>query len=747
MSYDDRTRMLVKKNNRMYSATTFAMFVVFASCAVFGNELANGPAALRAKLAEDVKSIAVRNGALPGDITVADAEAVPLAFGRYGGGEVTVAAAGVLGRGRTVAVSHTAFFCPETADDPQNATFLRHCLIWLSHGNAPSKVFVDARNAGQRTAIEKALPGIDLETVNGYHALARLPDDAVFVTSPDSHEQLDDAKLLTAFVRRGGGSLCFVVGWGWHQITGKRFDTESPFNTAMGPCGLFTTDGYAEKCADGRYKIAKAGKLPGIVADEALRMIEDAKTELSANTAARCVRTLCGLMTALPPDDTRWLPRLMSIAYSANESAIPSPRHPLSAKKPRERLGMIMQQRAWLANPEKNWPAHPAAAVYPGLPAPNTPRMTRSVEVDLSVPDWQGTGLFAVAGEPLTITLAEGAEKLGLRVRIGTTSCNITSHSSWNRAPLVTVELPLNKRTTSFASPFGGLVYIVAPHNRKSKQGKTSITIGPACPAARYVEGRDTPESWKRSLENCPAPFAEIENDVIALTVPISEARKVANPQEALSILRQVLANDAWLTGIPVKRARPERMCADVQLCAGYMHSGYPIMLPMHTIKHLLNAETLRKGDEDDVWGFFHEIGHNHQNDDWTFEGTGEVTVNFFSLYNMEKICGKKARETEKMGNAALLRSVERWKAAGRPFDQWKADPFLALNFFVELQQKYGWESFQKMFAEYRKLPKSERPKTDADKRRQWCERFSRIVGEDLTSEFEFMLEPRSSSH
>ena len=184
-------------------------------------------------------------------------------------------------------------------------------------------------------------------------------------------------------------------------------------------------------------------------------------------------------------------------------------------------------------------------------------------------------------------------------------------------------------------------------------------------------------------------------------------------------------------------------MCFDVQLCMGYMHSGYPIMLPRHTIPHLLNMETIRKGDQDEVWGFFHEMGHNHQSDDWTFDGTVEVTVNFFSLYNMEKICGKMPRQTEKMGNAGLRRNVARWKAAGRPFREWKSDPFLALDFFVELRMKYGWDAFRKLFEEYRRLPASERPKSDLDKRRQWCERFSRIVGEDLTDEFSFMLEDK----
>jgi hypothetical protein len=132
-------------------------------------------------------------------------------------------------------------------------------------------------------------------------------------------------------------------------------------------------------------------------------------------------------------------------------------------------------------------------------------------------------------------------------------------------------------------------------------------------------------------------------------------------------------------------------------------------------------------------------MGHNHQNYDWTFDGTGEVTVNFFSLYNMEKICGRGIRDNGKIGGEGFKRRVEAWNAAGRPYDKWKADPFLALDFFARLIEKYGWETFVKLFAEYRALPQSERPKTDLEKREQWCRRLSRIVGEDLTDEFRFM--------
>ncbi|NIR01199.1 MAG: hypothetical protein GTN78_13535, partial [Gemmatimonadales bacterium] len=43
-----------------------------------------------------------------------------------------------------------------------------------------------------------------------------------------------------------------------------------------------------------------------------------------------------------------------------------------------------------------------------------------------------------------------------------------------------------------------------------------------------------------------------------------------------------------------------------------------------------------------------------------------------------------------------------------------------------------GWDAYKRVFAEYRGLPESERPKTDADKRDQWLMRFSRAVGKNL---------------
>ncbi len=717
-----------------------SMVVAFAALGALG-VLARDADELRAAVAQQVKSLTVEDGACPGSVIVAGEAAVPLAFGRVSGVKAPVAAATSTGRGRAVAVTHQSFFSAGTAHRPENATFLRACLVWLGGGRHPRTVYLDTRAAGMRPAIMQAMKDVkDFQIVpfDSYDALAAFPEKAVVVTSPDGHPLAAAAKLK-AFLEKGGAALAPVVGWGWHQVSGgKSFRTESPFNTVFGAWGLYTSNVIVDRERDGTYSVTQAFDLPGVTAEDALDLVSTGRP-LPQALGARCLFTLGQLADVLALDDTRYFPRLQALVKApAKNGFLPAPEHPLGTSRVALRLGYQLFQNEWLAAPERVWPASPAATVYPGVPAKGTERETREVAVDLAVPRWHGTGLFAVAGEPLTIELPEGAEKLGLRVRVGSTTCRVTAHAKWLRAPVVDVELPLTKAKTTFSSPFGGLIYLVVP---KGASGTTTVKVGPACAAATYVEGRDTPETWVAALRRSRAPFVELESDHVVISVPTKYVQNLADPAPLLAVWREIIDNDARLTGRPLKRRYPERIVGDVQLCAGYMHAGYPIMVPTSALRHLLSERVIRAGEQDDVWGFFHEMGHNHQNADWTFNGTGEVTVNFFTLYNFEKICGKTIRET-KMGNAGLAQRVAAWNAAGRPLDQWKADPFLALDFFAKLIEKYGWPTFEKLFAEYRALAPNERPKTDLEKRIQWCRRLSRLVGEDLSAEFRFLGVP-----
>jgi hypothetical protein len=173
----------------------------------------------------------------------------------------------------------------------------------------------------------------------------------------------------------------------------------------------------------------------------------------------------------------------------------------------------------------------------------------------------------------------------------------------------------------------------------------------------------------------------------------------------------------------------------DRQISNGWLHAGYPIMGNIAVSYKLVKLDGLMNPEKDSegAWGFWHEIGHNHQRPEWTFAGAGEVTCNLFSLFIEERIRKIAPRNHPWFGEHPE-------KAAGylsRPdFEVWKKDPWLGLWFYMELQSAFGWDAFKKVFAEYAATPEQELPKTDDAKRDQWLIRMSRATGRNLAPQF-----------
>ena len=685
------------------------------------------------EIAEKAKGLEIVGGGVPGVILVAGEPAFPLVEGRIGKTRVPVAAATCVGKGRAVAVSHELFLSAEGLKRPSNAAFVRSSLVWLAGGVRPKTICYDARMRLFRDTV-KHFGDVRVQAIDRLEQLTGVALPAVFLINVESRG-VDEMPKVRAFLERGGGVLCSEVGWGWRQITRKSFKTQNAFNALLGPAGLYTGD-HTVSPVEGKFFPAVGRSTSAMSCVEALALSKGTG-KLTPDSARQASFFLSAFDLILSDDERRYRPQIAGLLDGGRPLSVPSPGHPIGVERIRDRLALTAFQDAWQKEPARVWRAHPAAKVYPGVPESRR-RETRTVSLDLSVPRWHGTGLFAAAGEPLTVTLPKGMEKEGLRLRIGTTTCRVTAHEKWVRAPVVDVEVPLNRTETRLSSPFGGLVYVVVPGG---KAGTARIKIGPACPAPWFVKGRDTAAAWRKALRDLPAPMAEIESDKIVFTVPSDFIRKMEDPLPLLEVWSEIMDLDAKLTAIPSRRSSPERFCVDEQLCAGFMHAGYPIMIPKVSAHLLVDAQVIRSGSAENVWGFFHEMGHNHQNRDWTFQGSGEVTVNFFTLYCMEKICGVKPRQT-RMGSPGIKRKYEAWLAAGHPYEQWKSDPFLALEFFVRLQERYGWEPFEKMFAEYRTLPSEARPKNDYEKRKQWAQRFSRIVGEDLCEQFNMLRNP-----
>jgi hypothetical protein len=205
------------------------------------------------------------------------------------------------------------------------------------------------------------------------------------------------------------------------------------------------------------------------------------------------------------------------------------------------------------------------------------------------------------------------------------------------------------------------------------------------------------------------------------------------DPEALMRHWDAVMDASAQLAAWPLARKSPERIVADADISAGYMHSGYPIMTGLDVTEAMLDLAKLRTGDGG--WGFYHEIGHNHQSPDWTFGGTTEVTVNLFTMHSLEVVCGLSKEESTKraLGQPAKLKKY----LATPDFEKWKADPFLALAMYAQLRMEFGWGPFERVFADYRALAKDQRPKGDDERRDQWMVRMSRACGRNLGPFFE----------
>jgi len=473
------------------------------------------------------------------------------------------------------------------------------------------------------------------------------------------------------------------------------------------------------------------------------------KMDQAASIISRAVR-------ALPPD--QWLARAAALQQHRSDAAIPTRRKPLHSDKKLDRLILHIQVSALKAVAPEKMPAHPCADEFPGPVPDDAKRVSRQIEIKTDVPGWHNhgiyghpdspywhsTGLYAAPGEVVTVTVPGTATDKGLHVRIGCHADRLWHHKSWRRPPEICARYPIVAERTRAANAFGGLIYIESP--RDASLPAFQITIDGAVQAPYYVHGVTSVKQWRSSIRNHPAPWAELQGKRIILTLPAADVRKLDDPNKLMDFWDGVMDLYAELLGRSPQRRRLERFVPDVQLSAGYMHSGYPLMTMLDITGTMVDIERIKANRHHGIWGLFHEIGHNHQSHDWTFHGTTEVTVNLFSLYVMEKVCGLPIGGHGCVTPEWRAKRMKRYFDGGTKFDEWKSDPFLALAMYIELQQKFGWAPFTKVFCEYRALPADQRPKTDDQRRDQWMVRFSKRVGRNLGPFFQAWGVPTSET-
>lgn len=386
--------------------------------------------------------------------------------------------------------------------------------------------------------------------------------------------------------------------------------------------------------------------------------------------------------------------------------------------------------------------AHPAAEAFPGKAPADAPRVTKDINIDPNVPGWTSTGLWVNAGDPVTLKVPAEVAAKGYAVRIGCHTDTLYHLETWSRAPDISRSVAIDTAELKTASAFGGLIYIEVP-GRAAGSSPFNVNIAGGIEAPLFVLGRDDDAKWNNELKKHPAPWAEFVCDKIILSCPAENARKVSNPTQLMEFWKKVVEAQDDISNQAAERKRPERIVADVQISAGYMHSGYPIMVPTSASDEMITFNKIKFPG----WGFYHEIGHNHQRGDFTFEGTGEVTNNVLALYVYHQVLGKDPYIGHTgISVEAQKEHVKKLKKADNKFATWKGDPFLALTTYAQLLNEFGWEAWRKYLYSFADTSFGPAPKNDDEKRDQFLVRYSKITNKNLGPFFEAWGIPVSSS-
>ncbi|MCH7903212.1 MAG: hypothetical protein IH944_01440 [Armatimonadetes bacterium] len=532
-----------------------------------------------------------------------------------------------------------------------------------------------------------------------------------------------DINALREYIRTGGTFLAAGNGWQWQRQNPTRLLwANNHINAVLNQAGLVL--GQKPVYAIRNIVPADVANTHSQMALKRLVEHRDRKVKLNDQQLRQYSGILMDALKDVSPYDVFVRRQLENVLEYVNTRIVPTEAKPLLVSKPLERLSLYQNFLNDSSLSAAEVTSHAAAREFPGTVPRRAPRVNRAVLMDSGIPGWSSTGLYANAGDRITITLAASLVKKGIKLRIGAHTDQLWLLNSWKRHPVVSREYALDKTDVEVRSAFGGLIYVVVPGARGLPA--FSVEIDGAVPAPFFKIGTTSKEEWITTIRDLPAPWAELEANNIVLTVPSEVVRELDDPQDLLNFWDSVMAKYAELSTRPLP-TRKQRMVCDVQISAGYMHSGYPIMMWMDQPENLVSIHLSDKGPRDN-WGFWHELGHNFQHPDWTFVGTTEVTCNLYSMYVLDTVFGTDPMTAAQYDVAKLREFLD----AGASFNQWKREPFLALMLYAQLQSEFGWDAFKKVFEVYRRLPNTERPKNDAQKRDQWMVRFSRAVGRNL---------------
>lgn len=631
--------------------------------------------------------------------------------------------------GRMVGYGHEGFVARESGTNETSLSL--NAIEWVCRGTATT-VGLDAR-----------FDSFAEELVDRGHAVvtSATPDDLdgvdCFVTEFwNSYSDAENA-LVTDFLTAGGGLVMGGHSWYWsysnddvaHDYPGNRISqTTGLFVSSSSGSSVFSLDPGAPDRLHRTH--------PAIEAASAHLVEGELLEQDDADTASA---TIIRALNALPLDfETLWRP-LREMSNSSGMIEIDSTdTYDLGADGMQDLL-LNIQNVLMHQLPADELPAHPSASSFPGAVDPSAPRLNRTLSISgdfVGIPSGFGyaaagkcgmmsTGLYAAPGEVVSMTLPASILGQGVRVLIGAHTDTLWGKSTLSRNPDIHRWWDIEDVTTEVGNSFGGPIYICIP--RGSTSGDFDVTIDGAVEMPRYVHGETSLADWRMVLRGAPAPMAELESDNFILTVPSSDIRSLEDPDVTMDFWDDALTMEHELSGY-APWGRVERAVFDVQISAGWMHSGYPFMAHLSSVEGVVNGTHMRENGD---WGMFHELGHNHQWMPSTLPGTTEATCNLYSAKLMTDLVGIDLGDGHgAMSDSSRQSRTQTYFDDGANIADWSV--WTALETYIEVQEAFGWAPITQALSAYYTMPAGDVPSTGDEEFNEWVVQISLATGYNL---------------
>ncbi|XP_013360119.1 PREDICTED: TRPM8 channel-associated factor 2 [Chinchilla lanigera] len=668
------------------------------------------------QLLEGISELDIKTGGVPSQLLVHGALAFPVGL------DASLAcflAAARYGQGRVVLAAHEGMLCA-----PKLGHFLFNAMRWLVRGQT-GKV-------GVNTSLKNLHPLL-LEHGLECSLVSHLTGDlSVYCCSAYSAKE---AKELHEFVAEGGGLLVGGQAWWWaSQNPGLSALAGFPGNVILNCFGLsilprtLSPGCFPVPTPEMRsYHFRKA-------LSEFQAMLNHGDGNLEKNCLAKLRVDGAGFLQIHAEGVPAYISLHRFLRKMLRQSGLPAVSHksPVASDSCEATMLCLATELvhsgtecSQLCQGLGTWTC--SSDLYPS-------EDPITVEINGTNPgdsdSWVSTGLYLLEGQNVEVCLSETAASAGLKIQIGCHTDDLTTASKLSRAPVVTHRCCMDKTERLVSCLWGGLIYIIVP--KGSQLGPVPVTLQRAVPAPYYKLGKTSQEEWRSCIEGNPAPWGELATDNIILTVPTTNLKSLSDPAPLLHLWDEMMQAIASLAAQPFPFHRPERIVADVQISAGWMHSGYPIMCHLQSAQELINETGMRSRG---LWGAIHELGHNQQRPGWEFPPhTTEATCNLWSVYVHETVLGiPRARAHPALSPPERKKRIKAHVQKGAPLCDWNV--WTALETYLQLQEAFGWEPFTQLFADYQTLPGL--PKDKDGKMNLWVKKFSEAVQKNLVPFFQ----------